>query len=157
MTQTLQVSLPDLDAVPIFAPIPILIHIVTTSKPLGRDDMRQIDNIFPEPPSTPRGVELRLMRRVGVCANGPKEWGTEKMSYLGGMGPKSNIAEHTLHGLVVRPKSKAWIPEGGDKKKQKGKWKQEVSFQSTFTLTCPPSFDTDTMSVEVRTFGIRFF
>ena len=122
---------------------------------MRRDDVKQVDDIFPAPPSTPRGVELRLTRRVQISAGGPHESAIEKMTYLGGLGPKSNPAEQASLGLVVQPMEKTWIPDGGDEKKQKGSWKQEVNYQSTFTLTCPPSFVTETMRVEVRSLIIR--
>ena len=119
---------------------------------MRRDDVKQVDDIFPAPPSTPRGVELRLTRRVKISAGGPHESAVEKMTYLGGLGPKSNPAEQASLGLVVQPMQKTWIPDN-ENENRTGKWKQETGFQSTFTLTCPPSFSTATMSIEVRTFS----
>ena len=72
------------------------------------------------------------------------------MVYLGGLGPDSNPAEYAALGLVVQPNEKTWVPDADNEKKQTGSWKQEVSFKSTFTLTCAPTFITETMKVNVR-------
>ena len=122
---------------------------------MRRDDVKETDSIFPAPPIVPQSVELRLVRRVFIHAQSWRESGTDRMVYLGGLGPDSKPAEYAALGLVVQPMEKTWIPDGGDEKKQKGSWKQEVNYQSTFTLTCPPSFVTGTMRVEVRSLIIR--
>ena len=119
---------------------------------MRRDDAKGDDDLFPAPPTTPQGVELRLVRRVFISAQTDKETGTDKMMYLGGLGPDSKPAEHATLGLIIQPMEKVWIPEGGNEKKSKGVWKQEVNIQSTFTLTCPPSFAAETMRVDVRSF-----
>ena len=116
---------------------------------MRRDEAPENEPIFPAPPLTPQKVEFRLARNVVVNVHTWRESGTDKLAYLGGLSPTSNPLELQAVGLEVVPAAKEWIPDNGDEKKQKGTWKQEVEFRSTFTLNCPPSFSAQTMSIEV--------
>lgn len=138
--------MPDIRLVPIFTPIPFKCNIVTMSKPMQRGDgTAEVETIFPAPPSKPQDIDFRLVRHVFLRANTWTENGNGKLASLGGLGSGGVPSEH----LAVQLLDKVWVPESGDEKKQKGRWKQEVEIQSVFTLTCAPSFATDTMKVDV--------
>lgn len=127
-------------------PIPFILHVVTVSKPMKREDTPAHGSIFPTPPHSPQaGVEIRLMRNVLIKARiqDGGSYGT-LVAHLGGFGHESGQAR-----VDTDLKGPVWIPGHGNEKKQLGSWKQEVTFQSTFELTCPPTFSSSTMSVNV--------
>ena len=72
------------------------------------------------------------------------------VAYLGGLGP--DLPVKFYENVRFEHMDKVWIPshDSHDEKKQKGQWKQEVTFKSSFVLSCAPSFDSQTMSVRVR-------
>ena len=113
---------------------------------MQREDTSKDEAIFPAPPLTPQGIEFRLVRNVVVRASTWKDGGNDKLQYLGGLGPTSTPAES--QALQVVPAEKTWISDSKDEK-QKGQWKQEVEFSSTFTLSCSPTFSTQTMTAGV--------
>ena len=151
-----QVTLPNVPELPIFTPIPITLHIATTSRPMRREDSQKNELIFPSPPLSIANIELNLVLSVFLKAGNWIEYGTEEIASLGGFGTSANASESrgiTIPRIHVTEQS--WIPELGlsgksDEKKQKGVWKQEASYTSTFQITCPPTFDSAGIDVRVR-------
>ena len=148
-------------SLPIFVAIPFTINIVTMSKLMKREDTQENEPIFPPPPRSLQGVEFKLVRQVSMVAGGWHETGTAKLADLGGFGPAApESSQAVIEVPHIQLADPVWIPERdskSDEKKQKGTWKQEVGFTSSFKLTCPPSFVSRTMSVNVgaRRFGAR--
>ncbi|KAI0345935.1 hypothetical protein BDW22DRAFT_1353570 [Trametopsis cervina] len=139
--------LPDvINVLPVLTPIPFTLTIVTHSKPTTKEDKPPEETIFPAPPLKPHEIDFRIERNVYIRTG---SWDSYSeggfIAYLGGMGPKSSSASQSA--VQVEPMEKVWIPLNGDEKKQKGCWKQEVTFKSTFQLSCPPAFDANTMKV----------
>ena len=138
-----------LTAIPVFVSVPFSLTVVTTSKAMHREDARKGGPIFPVPPHDPKAVTIRLARTMYLKIGSEKNYFFPYAEPLGGFGgqripgfePQVELAD------VV------WIPVEGRSKtgseKQKGQWKQEVTFRSAFTLRCPPSFDTSTMVLRV--------
>ena len=142
--------MPDIEALPILTPIPITLNITTLSKPSKQDDWPADKPIFPSPPLTPDLVDFRLQRRVHISTYQLAATSADHfVSYIGGLG--TGLSEVVYNNVQVDVVDNVWIPSvGGDEKtQQKGQWKQEVTFRSSFVLNCPPSFSTDTMTVEV--------
>ena len=146
----IQVHLPDLDAYPTFVPIPFTVTVETMSKTMHRGDVPDGEGVFPTPPRDVRGVEAALMRKITLNANGWTEGGLDRVAYLGGLG--SHIKPGTADTPTIKVWDNVWLSNGELEKggeKQKGRWKQEVNFQSSFTLNCSPSFTSGIMSVGV--------
>ncbi|PSR74839.1 hypothetical protein PHLCEN_2v9553 [Hermanssonia centrifuga] len=139
--------IPSLDVLPIFTPIPFTLNVVTVSKPMKREETPEGESVFPAPPLTPKGAEFRLERNVYVRTH---NWATTSdgnpVAVLGGLAPTAPNPKFYDH-VQVEGMEKVWLPALGDEKKQKGSWKQEVTFRSTFMLTCPPSFESPSMVV----------
>ena len=133
-----------------FVPIPFSVNITTTSKTM-RSGEPPDEVIFPAPPHTSRGIEVKLVRIVDIHARAFQVTGNDKLGILGGLG---DAPEHTIEAPQMDVLDRVWIPvpeDGGvDEKNRKGSWKQEVTFRSTFSLSCSPSFTSRTMSVKVR-------
>ena len=132
-------------ALPVFAPIPFTLTVITHSKSMKRDEKSPDEPIFPVPPQLPQDVDFRLESDVWLKA---KSWDTmrhgEFIAQLGGLGSQGPSS-----GLVqVNAADKVWIPDS--EKTEDGKWKQEVTFKSSFQLNCAPSFNSETMTVSVR-------
>lgn len=147
---------------PVFVPIPFTVNIVTTTKPMHREDMPDNEPIFPVPPHNASELEFKLMRKVEIHAQGWKEKESQKVAFLGGLG--SDSGGHSEDAPRVEVFDGVWIPDTGhgkhDEKRHKGSWRQEARFKSTFVLTCPPSFTSKTLSVSVSaadTRAIRHF
>lgn len=144
-----QLSMPDIDIVPIFTSIPFTLTVTTTSKTVERDEATTSAPIFPPVPVAPKDVELTIERSVYIRAN---TWSTSSTNYvarLGGLG--SGLQPAAYAPVEVEPMEKVWIPNrSADEKKQKGVWKQEVVLKSSFALNCSPAFDADTMGQKVN-------
>lgn len=115
------------------------------------DDTKEGELIFPAPPSHPKELQFELNNTVFVRA---RSWSrtssNTRVCYLGSFGP-SNSPQY-YDQVDVQPLEKVWLPsqDPHDEKKHKGQWKQEVTFKSVMRMTCPPSFQTDTMALRVR-------
>lgn len=146
----MQLTLPALDCIPIFTAIPFTLDIVTISKPMKHGDTPTDEPIFPAPPLNPETIELHLVRYVKLRARSWTEDGHDQIASLGGLGDDAHIARHAV---LVDDREKVWAPLPGqdtvEEKKQKGSWKQQVTFRSSLSLACPPSFQSENMSVSV--------
>lgn len=142
--------MPDVKAYPIFAPIPFTLRIDTITKPMQRQDTPEQGPMFPAPPTDPRDIDFKLTARITVRAGMREERWREEVGMLGGLGRPDApaVLDETPH---VEVHDKVWIPaDGSDEKSQKGAWKQQVTFTSSFTLRCPPSFTLRTIDLDVR-------
>ena len=120
---------------------------------MRRDETPVNEAVFPAPPNNPSTVEFELLRQVMVRTNQWTASGSETVLDLGGFGRSGPLAGGGI-GPRVDVMDKVWIPEGGadgktDEKKQKGRWKQEVTFTSTFVITCSPTFVCPTLNNSV--------
>ena len=144
-----QLSLPEVDAFPVFAPIPFTVTLTTHSKLSKRDDKSSEDAIFPTPPVDPHAVDFRLMRDVWLKAQSMDFTCTGKtVEHLGGLGAQKSPSEPNA-SVTVAPLTKVWIPEAGEKGGEKGRWKQEVTFKSTMQFSCTPTFTSETVDLSV--------
>lgn len=112
---------------------------------MKRDEKTEDEVIFPAPPLTPQEVDFRLESDVWIKA---RSWHTTRhdnwVTQLGGL----NSGDPSAVALVsVDAPKKVWIPDG--EKSEKGRWKQEVVFRSSFQLSCAPTFSSETMIVSV--------
>lgn len=132
-------------------PIPFTLNVVTVSKTMKKDETDDDDTIFPPPPLLKKNLEFSLERVVHVQAlNWNRTSSHQFVTFLGGMAnDKSDVF---YKDVQVIPTEKVWIPsqDAHDEKKHKGQWKQEVTFKSFISLSCPPTFSSQIMSVQVR-------
>lgn len=115
-------------------------------------DEKEDATIFPPLPSLKSDLDFRLMQVVNLKADAWSNTADRVFcGHLGGMAARKGPAFY--EGVEVLRTAKVWIPlsEGHDEKKSRGQWKQEVTFTSSFTLTCPPGFETETLTVKVCT------
>ena len=124
--------------------------ITTLSKPTKWTAESESEPVFPAPPNTTEGVELKLVRFIAVEAQGYQRFGDIKVAYLAGLGPTAPTKER--NGVEMGPVSKVWIPRDGDgksEKKKHGVWKQEVQFKSQFALATVPAFQSPFLRIAV--------
>ncbi|KIP04856.1 hypothetical protein PHLGIDRAFT_178532 [Phlebiopsis gigantea 11061_1 CR5-6] len=142
---------PDLPAFPTETPIPFHLKVVTISKPMRRDAVKEGESIFPTPPMDPKGLDFWLNRVVWLRADNWTRRGTyPEAAKLGNLGERSHAGPHA--NLEIEPMDKVWIPLEGvspNERKQEGQWKQEVTIKSRFTLSQTPSFETDILKVKI--------
>ena len=103
--------------------------------------------IFPAPPNGPHaGVVLKVMRNVWIQASGRAgdSFGT-LVSYVGGFGPDED-SRSLVHTEL---KENVWVPEPKSGRRHLGVWKQEVTFRSSFSVQCAPTFESINMRVGV--------
>lgn len=115
------------------------------------DDVKEGEPIFPAPPLYAKEIEFELNRHIALRAKGFSRSGTKGgISKLGGFGAGSD--PQNFGQVQVDQPPKVWLPsqEEKDEKKAKGQWKQDVTFRSTFTLTQPPAWKTQTLEWHVR-------
>lgn len=132
-------------------PIPFHLNVVTITKLMKHDEVEDGDSIFPPTPLLQKDLEFKLERKVDVKAlNYSASSSSHFVAHLGGMAEEK---DNTFYKDVqVLPTEKVWIPsqDPHEAHKHKGQWRQEVTFKSSFTLTCPPAFQTEILSVRVR-------
>lgn len=119
---------------------------------MKRDEVEEDDVIFPPIPLLHKHLEFELSQSVSVNAQGFSSDDSDSVAYLGGMAEDQD--SEFYKDVQVLPTEKVWMPSADphEARKHKGSWKQEVTFRSFIRLTCPPTFQTDNLSVEVRSF-----
>lgn len=137
--------MPDLAELPVMAPIPYTLNIVTISKPTNADDSPSNGALFPAPPLKSAEVDFYLVRDVFITA---ATWSAASNDvFVCDVGCCGQSAIRKSADVEVM--EKVWIPSLGDEKKQRGSWKQEVNFKATIHLTCPPTFNSQLIRVSV--------
>ncbi|OSC96388.1 hypothetical protein PYCCODRAFT_1441091 [Trametes coccinea BRFM310] len=146
-TAQVQLTIPDLSALPLYTKILFVIDILTTSPLLTRakaDTSSQHRPVFPAVPAEFTMLEFKLRRRISLRA------GTLKDDV------SSDVATFTKAALVISavqaetPPSR-WqpLPDADEKSAGAlGRWVQRSSFRSTFQLACAPSFTTETIDCQ---------
>ncbi|PSR70565.1 hypothetical protein PHLCEN_2v13604 [Hermanssonia centrifuga] len=152
------ITVPNIDVFPILTPIPFTITVVTMTRPMKRseDTVQKDEPIFPAPPRTVQGIEFKLQRNIHIKAM-LDEIGSKGVfvAHLGGFDVKARSSDTPTTPVEVEVMDNVWIPAAlGNEKDQRGSWKQEVNFRSSFTLKCPPAFSMTTMTVHVDFPGI---
>ena len=148
-TYYLQFSIPDIPIVPLFTPIPYTLRIVTRTKQMRKDDADQKSQklLFPSPPTRLCDVQFYLKRHLVMKAHLFTTKCKEKATDLGAV---DNTSSNNANGMpvAVEIKERDWVPSDADE--NVGTWLQESTFRSAFTLTCVPSFETETLQIKVR-------
>ena len=133
-----------------------MINVTTITKPMKQEDTPTDQPIFPAPPNHPRNVEFNLSRQVMIRTHSWTEYGNNTVAVLGGFSPSAPANQPNWYDQVqVETTENVWLPDLGDEKKNRGSWKQQITFRSNFTLTCPPTFSSNTMSILVRLLHCR--
>ena len=129
-----------------------MLTIVTLSKTIEKGEGSDSRAIFPPLPSLAQDMSCILRQRVSLktrcTSNSPP---AQFVTYLGGIAPNKPAAFYK--DVEVHASDRIWIQSRGqqDAKAPTGQWKHEVAFKSSFTLTCPPCFETETLKLhEVR-------
>lgn len=139
------------------AHIPVIVNVVTTTKPMKMDERPSDGVLFPPLPLKPADIDFYLSRDVFIRAT---NWSAASIDTF--LCDVAGFGKSPRHGVDVQRVEKVWIPFFGDEKKQKGSWKQEVTFKSILFLTCPPTFSSPLIrvvvsSVHPMTFQRRLF
>ncbi|KAI0087779.1 hypothetical protein BDY19DRAFT_223404 [Irpex rosettiformis] len=143
-------TLPEVEALPVFAPIPFTLTLVTHSKLMKRSEKSEDGTIFPTPPLDPRAIELKLTSDVWIKTDGMDYTCRDKtVTHLGGFGSQES-SSGPVAGAVVGPLKKVWVPAEGEKSSEKGRWKQEVAFASSMRFSCAPSFTSETVKLSYK-------
>ncbi|KAI0087523.1 hypothetical protein BDY19DRAFT_954117 [Irpex rosettiformis] len=141
----MMLTLPEVETLPVFVPIPFTLTVITHSKSMKRDEKSSNEPIFPAPPLGPQEVDFFLESDVWIKA---KSWDATRRgdftAQLGGLGPQKLSPTDPVH---IEAPEKVWIP--ADEKSEKGRWIQEVTFKSSIRLSCAPSFSSETMMLSV--------
>ncbi|KAI9059986.1 hypothetical protein FKP32DRAFT_1595734 [Trametes sanguinea] len=146
-TAQVQITLPDVSALPLYTRIPFFTDILTTSPPLTRakaDTFSSGKPVFPSVPTAFTALDFRLRRRLRVRADTLIE------------NVSSDIAVFTRATAVISAVQGEtppgwWQPLHGVETKgpgEMGRWVQRSRFRSTFQLACAPSFTTDTIECQ---------
>ena len=142
-------SIPDVPVLPLFAELPFVIDITTTTAPLTRtkaDALPPDKPIFPAPPVAHSDIQFRLNRSLSLTPRGYVYTTDDAVARFFGTGidPRDVVADIDLH-------EKQWVVDqnrsrGGE---EKGSWVQRSVFTSKFTLNIPPTFVAPAMMVQV--------
>ncbi|KZS88683.1 hypothetical protein SISNIDRAFT_489925 [Sistotremastrum niveocremeum HHB9708] len=132
-------SLPDVTSLPLFQDIPFSLRIRCFSKPLPESQSSNPSLFtFPLPPSSSDQIDMSLLSLSNLAAQ--KHWKRVQIKQGSIQGfskqTKSKCSDH----YVVEPLrgNLSWVRIGDSRQ---GRWCQEVMFNSTLHLKCPPTFD----------------
>src|SRR3984957_2963471 len=142
-----QFTIPALSSFPISTPIPFHLLIVTETKPLRLSEAPSpfiAQPLFPEPPNASQ-IDLCLIRHVEIRARHEKLFVKERVTSLGGMGDAS-VLTALGDNFRIWPEDPEWMPQP---RADRGAWRRRVYFESFMTFSCPPSFNSDTLSSQV--------
>ena len=116
---------------------------------MKKDDADQNPSkaLFPSPPTRPSDIRFRLKRHLWLKAHWFTATGGDDVTTLGGM-ESATSASAGSKPVEVEVSGRNWIPSETDK--NTGVWLQETSFRCVFVLTCPPSFQAETLHIKVR-------
>ncbi|TCD69538.1 hypothetical protein EIP91_007161 [Steccherinum ochraceum] len=153
--QVQKVSLPDLEAFPLFTRIPYAIKVTTTTKRMSYNtDLEDTGiKLFPPPPTRSTEVQFSLRRLTSLRAKTSKAKVSEHVANLGGLG-RGDSKQHVDLEIAAR----RWNRH--ERKDGQGTWTQETILKSFITLRCSPTFSTRvldisyTMSIRVRFPGL---
>ncbi|TBU44365.1 hypothetical protein BD309DRAFT_40979 [Dichomitus squalens] len=147
-TARVVLSIPDVPVLPLFAELPFVIDITTTTAPLARakaDALPPDKPIFPAPPVAHSEIQFRLYRNLVLSPKG-YVWTTDDAvaCFFGaGIDARDVVADIDLP-------EKQWVvdqvsPHDGE---EKGSWVQRSVFTSKFTLNLPPTFVAPGLTVQ---------
>ncbi|KZT07059.1 uncharacterized protein LAESUDRAFT_758872 [Laetiporus sulphureus 93-53] len=132
----LELKRPSAIIYPVLSDILFVITIATIGKPIKLKDNKKP---WPSPPLEPSAVHFELKRIFRVQV---KEWSdtsTGILTSLGGMGG-------SYASVSIETKEDQWLPD--DEDKNKGRWRKEVSFSSSFRLKHTPTFSSPLITLE---------
>lgn len=129
---------PAVDCLPLFLPIPFTISITTVSKPVKQGDCRPSESVWPAPPLHAKDVTFELKRNVYISTGAYSEQDIQIVRLHGGLDGSCTVQTETTEA--------EWVPLSGDG--ARGRWKQKVTFASSFVLRCPPTFKSTTIKNE---------
>lgn len=136
----IEFSLPSLSSLPLYCRIPVVLRVVTHTKPTTRDKELKYDSdgrLFPSPPLRPSDVQMTLRRTIFMKAKSWKLNYPEDALHVGGCRGSSY-----LNGIAnIEVMEKSW--EAFGKGNSKGVWMQESVLQSYIDLNLPPTFSVD--------------
>ncbi|TFK83755.1 hypothetical protein K466DRAFT_497860 [Polyporus arcularius HHB13444] len=138
-TAHVELLYPDIPALPLFTDIPFIINVTTTTAPLTRaqaDALPENKPIFPPPPAIHSEINFRLMRITRIRATRFGAENAEDVAYfLGANTIPSKLAVET----DLPPKEWVVVQSSGGGE-EKGVWVQRARFQTSVTLSVPPTF-----------------
>lgn len=140
----IQLTLPNVAAFPLFTRIPYELHIVTYTRRMKFNPLKEDPDLelFPRPPSQAAEIECHLRRHVWLRARGVKAENGELVGSLGGLG-RNSMVQHV--DVVLLPRE--WVPD--ERRNGAGRWKQEVTLRSFIVFRCSPTFSSRLMDVTV--------
>ena len=142
-------SIPDVPVLPLFAQLPFVIDITTTTPPLIRakaDALPPDKSIFPAPPVAHKNIQFRLNRCLSITPRGYARTTDDAVACFFGAGvdPRDVVADIDLH-------KRQWVVDQNHTREgeEKGCWVQRSVFTSKFTLNITPSFVAPAIMVQV--------
>ncbi|KAF7796298.1 hypothetical protein EIP86_007475 [Pleurotus ostreatoroseus] len=136
-------SLPELEALPIWTPIPFKLNISALAKGKKNKPATSASRLF--------GIDFTIVRDVHIRAHS-KEMTIERefvmrVGSFGALAPKDKDARNSDRMAAIPG---PWLPVYDDEKHSTGEWTQEYIMADAFTLTCPPTVRYQNLEVKVR-------
>ncbi|KAI0787826.1 hypothetical protein C8Q74DRAFT_1409880 [Fomes fomentarius] len=137
----MELLVPHIDAFPLFTDIPYTIIFTTLSAPVKRKgDALLKKDLFPYAPRNPSEIDFELRRFVDMQTayepSNPEEPVVDIISK----------AHAPVPPVDVEVGDYAWIPD--ERKKDRGRWMQEVTFHSAMNLRFTPTFRTQEIKIK---------
>ncbi|KZS92411.1 hypothetical protein SISNIDRAFT_486446 [Sistotremastrum niveocremeum HHB9708] len=143
------VRIPDLESLPLFTKIPVVIVLRGVSKILSSSSALNSSRFtFPIPPTSPKYLELRLFAVCTTVAQAKALTFRSEVSLMGGLGKLDmNIPfEGSPKEVAVDIEPPEWIAEA--ETNANGRWSQLVTFRTDILFRGTPTFKTSLVKLD---------
>lgn len=138
-----QFSLPDLEGLPTWTPIPFKLNLSALAKGLKKKPLTPASRLL--------GVDVTIVRDVHIQAHSKRT--TIEREFVMRVGAFGALAPKDPEGRLATVPG-PWLPVYDDEKRATGEWTQEYDVADAFTLTCPPTVKYQTLEVKVSALGV---
>ncbi|THH26299.1 hypothetical protein EUX98_g7892 [Antrodiella citrinella] len=145
-TVRMELTLPDIETIPLFIRIPYVLRIITLTKRMRFEEKTEDPDVklFPRHPTQPAQIQWVLRRHASLQAKDAKMTATDVVAHLGGLG-KGDAKQHV--DVQVLPRE--WVP--AERYDGQGSWMQITTLKSFIMLRSAPTFSTRLISVSYST------
>ncbi|KZT32319.1 hypothetical protein SISSUDRAFT_1123472 [Sistotremastrum suecicum HHB10207 ss-3] len=144
---TAEISLPKVEALPIFQPIPIEVKIASFSDWLSQSASSSPDSHLPPLPQNAYDLDLKWICQMTSKVGDPI---IVPIAIIPGMkeSSRTHYVSPPAWQSALEIKAPQWMLKDDLNPSKGGRWSKEIIYHWTPTLTCPPSFETSLFTLQ---------
>ncbi|KZS88996.1 hypothetical protein SISNIDRAFT_469699 [Sistotremastrum niveocremeum HHB9708] len=144
-----EISLPKVEALPIFQSIPIEVKITSFSDWLSQSASSSPDSHLPPLPQNAYDLDLKWICQMASKVGEPI---IVPIAIIPGMkeSPRTHYVSPPAWQSALEVQAPQWMLKDDLNPSKGGRWSREIIFRWSPTLTCPPSFETSLFTLQYR-------